>query len=152
MAGETGVHEAGGGVREQAETPEGRLALDPGGDVVRQRADLVRRPQDELARVQDEGLLTVGLDHPRQVRLVGSGVDVRVAMVFEDPEEAVRTHVDRRRLHHRRLPRLHHDPARVDLGEDVAVAQRRGHATGTTRGHYCSGTSTATSFFSKPNV
>ena len=45
-------------------------------------------------------------------------------MVLEDPEEAVEPDVDRRRLQHRGVPGLHHDPAGVDLGQDVAVAEQ----------------------------
>ena len=52
-------------------------------------------------------------------------------MVLEDAEEAVEPDVDRRGLQHRGIPRLHHDPPGVDLGQDVAVAQQ--HAPQATR-------------------
>ena len=45
-------------------------------------------------------------------------------MVLEDAEEAVEPHVDRRRLHHPRVPRIEGDPALVDLGQDVAVREQ----------------------------
>ena len=78
-------------------------------------------PEHELARVQDERLVAVRLHLAGQVGLVGRRVDVRVAVVLEDPEEPVEPHVDRRGLQHRRIPGLHGDPAGVDLGQDVAV-------------------------------
>ena len=43
-------------------------------------------PEHELARVQDERLVALRLDLAGQVGLVGRGVDVRVAVVLEDPE------------------------------------------------------------------
>ena len=55
---------------------------------------LVRRAEHELARVQDERLVALRLDHPGQVGLVGRRVDVRVPVVLEDPEEPVEPDVD----------------------------------------------------------
>ena len=52
-------------------------------------------PEHELARVQDERLVALGLDLAGQVGLVGRRVDVRVLVVLEDPEEPVQPHVDR---------------------------------------------------------
>src|SRR4051794_10545985 len=124
VPGEARVDEAGRRVGEQTQTTQRGLALDTGGDVVGQRAHLVRRAEHELARVQDERLVPLRLDHPGQVGLVGGRVDVGVAVVLEDPEEPVEPDVDRRRLQHLRLPGLHHDPALVDLAQDVAVAQQ----------------------------
>ena len=68
--------------------------------VVGQRDDLVGRAEDELARVQDERLVAVRLDQPGQLGLLDRRVDVRVAVVLEDPEVAVDPHVDAGRLHH----------------------------------------------------
>ncbi len=73
VAGEAGVHEARGRVREQPEPPERALALHARGDVVGQRDDLVRRAEGELPRVQDERLVAVRLDDPGEVGLVGRG-------------------------------------------------------------------------------
>jgi hypothetical protein len=42
-------------------------------------------------------------------------------MVLEDPEEPVQSDVDRGGLHHRGIEWLEADPARIDLGQDVAV-------------------------------
>ena len=60
-------------------------------------------PEHELARVQDERLVALRLDLAGQVGLVRGRVDVRVAVVLEDPEEPVEAHVDRGRLQHRRV-------------------------------------------------
>src|SRR5690348_15082985 len=125
-AGEAGVDEARRSVGEQAEPAQRRLALDAGGDVVGQSDPLVRRPEDELTGVQDEGLVALGLDLPGQVGLIRGGIDVRVHMVLEDPEVAIQAHVDARRLEHRLVPRVHHDPLGVDLMEDVAVTEEHG--------------------------
>ena len=72
----------------------------------------------ELARVQDERLVALGLDQAGEVRLVDRRVDVRVAVVLEHPEVAVEPDVDARRLDHRRVERLQLRCARP----------RRGHA------------------------
>ncbi len=88
------------------------------------RDHLEGRPEHELTGVQDERLVALGLDHPGQVRLVGGGVDVRVAVVLEDPEVAVEPEVDARGLDHRLVVGLHGDPLRLDLGQDVAVGEQ----------------------------
>src|SRR6476620_6259236 len=124
VPGEAGVDEAGGRVREQAQPAELRLALHACGDVVGQRHHLVGRPEDELARVQDERLVTLRLDLAGQLGLVGGRVDVGVAMVLEDPEEPVEPDVDAGRLQHLRVPRIERDPAGVDLSGDVAVREQ----------------------------
>ncbi len=111
MAGEAGVDEAGRRVGEQAEPAERALALQPGGDVVGQGDDLVRRAEHELAGVQDERLVAVRLDQPGQLGLLDRRVDVRVAVVLEHPEVAVDPHVDAGRLHHGRVVRIERDPA-----------------------------------------
>jgi hypothetical protein len=126
VAGEARVDEARRRVRQQAEPAERGLSLHPGRDVVGQRHDLVGRPQDELPRVQDERLVALGLDLAGEVRLVGGRVDVRVAVVLEDPEEPVQPDVDGAGLQHRRVPGIHGHPPGVDLGEDVAVGQQHG--------------------------
>ena len=74
-----------------------------------------------ISGVQDEGLVAVGLDLAGEVGLVRSRVDVRVAMVLEDPEVPVQPDVDRRGLHHRGVEGVHRDPTRLDLGQHVAV-------------------------------
>ena len=106
---------------QQTEPAQRRLALDPRCDVVGQGADLVRRPEHELTGVQDERLVTLGLDLAGQVGLLDRGVDVRVLVVVEDPEETVQPDVDARRLDHRSVVGLDGDAVRFDFGEDVAV-------------------------------
>ena len=112
--------------QEQAEAAEARLPLQPGGDVVGERHDLVRAPERELPRVQDERLVGLDLDHPREVGLVLGGIDERVFVVVEQPEVPVEPHVDARGLHHPGLPRVERDASRVDLEPDVAVTQQHG--------------------------
>ena len=109
------------------EPAEAGLALDPRGDVVGQGDVSRMRPEDELARVQDQRLAGVDLDEAGQVGLVLGRVDVGVLVVVEQPEVLVEPHVDARRLEHRRLPRVQDDPAALDLGADVAVGEQHGH-------------------------
>ena len=121
-----GSMKPGGRVGQQPEAAERGLALEPAGDVVGQRDDLVRRRQHELARVQDERLVALGLDQPGEVGLLVRRVDVRVAVVLEDPEEAVDAHVDRRRLDHPLVEGLEDHASGRDLGLDVAVGEQHG--------------------------
>jgi hypothetical protein len=111
----------GGGVRDQPEPPERALALQPRGQVVGQRDDLVRAGQHELAGVQDERLVPLRLHQAGQIRLLDGGVDVRVPVILEHPEVAVEAHVDTRRLHHGVVEGIDADPPGVDLGPDVLV-------------------------------
>ena len=106
MTAEPGVDEAGRRVREQAESTEGRLALQATGDVIGQRDDLVGRGEGELARVQDERLAALGHDLTREVDLLLGGVDVGVAVVLEHPEVLVDADVDAGRLDHLVVVRL----------------------------------------------
>ncbi len=121
MAGETGVDEAGSGVRDEPEAAEGGLPLQARGEVVGQGHDLVGRGEHELTGVEDEGLVALRLHQPGQVRLFDGGVDVGVAVVLEHPEVAVEAHVDTRRLHHGFVVGIDPDPPGVDLGPDVLV-------------------------------
>ncbi len=116
VAGEARVDEARGRVRQQAEATERALALEPGGDVVGQRHDLERRPEHELAGMQHERLVRVGLDQSGQVGLVDRRVDVRVLVVVEQPEELVQPDVDARRLDERGVVGVEADPARRRAG------------------------------------
>ena len=101
MAGEARVDKPAVEWVSRPSRPSARLALKPAGDVVGQRDDLVGGPEHELARVQDERLVVVGLDQPGQVGLLHRRVDVRVAVVLEHPEVAVQPDVDARRLDER---------------------------------------------------
>lgn len=97
------------------------LFLQPRGEIVGERDDLVRGRQDELPGVQDERLVAVRLDHAGQIDLLDRGIDVRIAVVLEHPEVAVEPHVDARRLHHRSVERVNADPPGVDLGPEVLI-------------------------------
>ena len=73
MPGESRVDESGGGVGQQPQAPQTRLALQTGGDVVGQGDALVGGAQDEFAGVQDEGLVAADVDQVGQPLLVGGG-------------------------------------------------------------------------------
>src|SRR3546814_2289900 len=79
--------EAGGGVGEQPQATQRRLALDARGDVVGEGDDLIGGAEHELTRVQDERLVALGLDRPGQVALVCRRVDVRIARSEEHTSE-----------------------------------------------------------------
>ena len=124
VPGETRVDETGSGVGQQSQAAQRRLALQAGRDRRGQAHLLPRRTEHELTRVQYEALLVADLDQPGQFGLLLGGVDVRVAVVLEHPEEPVETHIDARRLEHRGIPRLQGDPPLGHLGQDVSVAQK----------------------------
>ncbi|GAA4692020.1 hypothetical protein GCM10023198_08700 [Promicromonospora umidemergens] len=44
-------------------------------------------------------------------------------MVVEEPEVPVETHVDARRLEHRRFVRVEDDAVSLELGTDIAVGE-----------------------------
>jgi hypothetical protein len=71
-----GIDEACGGVDEEAEAAQARLALQAGDQVVGKHDPLQGRSEHELARVQDERSLIVDLDELRQVFLRLPDVDV----------------------------------------------------------------------------
>ena len=121
VAGETGVDEARGGVRQQAEPAQGGLALEAGRDVVRKADSLVGGAQNELARVQDERLALLHLHEAGQFGLFLGRVDMRVLVVVEQPEKAVDPDVNRGRLHHRGVVRVQDDPFGINFGTNVAV-------------------------------
>ena len=102
------------------------LALQPAREVVRQSDLLERRPQHELARMQDERVVALRLDLRRQLVLLLSRVDVGVAGVLEDAEEAVQADVDARGLQHRRVPGVEHQPPGLQLLAQVDVREQHG--------------------------
>jgi hypothetical protein len=71
--------------------------------------------------MQDERLIPLGLDKPRQIGLLDGGIDVRVPVILEHPEVPVQPHIDARRLHHGFVVGIDPHPPGVDLGPDVLV-------------------------------
>mgnify|MGYP007068565569 CR=1 FL=1 len=121
VPGEAGVDESGGGVGQQPQAPQARLALQTGGDVVGQGDALVGGAQDELPGVQDEGLVGPDVDEVGQPLLVGGRVDDRVAVVVEETEPTVQAHINGGRLNHLGVVGVEDDPPGVELGADIAV-------------------------------
>ncbi len=74
--------------------------------------------------MQDERLLGLNVHQPRQIRLLHSGIDVRVLVVLEHPEVPVQPHIDTGRLNHARLIRVDLHPPRLELGPDVAIGEQ----------------------------
>src|SRR5262245_66302644 len=99
---------------EQAQSPERRLSFQPRDEVVRQGDPLEGRAEHELAGVEDERPLTIDLDELRELLLRLLDVDVRVARVVEDAEEAVDADVDARRLEKMRVVGVDADAAVCD--------------------------------------
>ena len=124
MTREAGIDESGGGVREQAEPAQRGLALESPRDVVGESHDLVRRSKHELARMQDEGLIRTHLDELGEVGLLLSGIDVRVAVVLEDAEVAIKSHIDARRLDHPRVVGVQPHSPSIEFGTQVAVGEQ----------------------------
>src|SRR5947208_3305920 len=77
------VDEASGRVDEQAEPAEARLPFETRDQVIGERDPLERRPQHELAGVEDERPLAVDLHELGQVLLRLLDVDVRIAGIVE---------------------------------------------------------------------
>ena len=73
--------------------------------------------------MQDERLAVVDLDELGQLVLGLRDVDVRVAGVAEDAEEAIGPNVEARGLHQRGVVRVDPDPARLDQPTDGAVGE-----------------------------
>ena len=124
MTGETGVDEARGGVGEEAEAPQRRLALKARGDVVAEGDQLVGGTQDKLAGVQDEGLIRPHVDTSRQIRLIRRRVDHRVAVIIEETKEAIQPHVNTGWLNQATVQRIETNPAGIQRDVDVAVTEQ----------------------------
>ncbi|GAA4002449.1 hypothetical protein GCM10022232_46570 [Streptomyces plumbiresistens] len=71
--------------------------------------------------MQDERLIALRLDEPRQIRLLDGGIDVGVPVVLEHPEVPIKTYVNARRLHHGFVEGIDPHPSGVDLGPEVLV-------------------------------
>ena len=124
VAGEAGVDPARGGVREQPQAAKGALALQASRDVIRQRHHLVGGRQHELPRMQDERVVSRRLHQPRKVGLLDGRVDVRIAVILEDPEVPVHPHVDAGGLDQLRAVRVELHAPGLDLFPDVAIGEQ----------------------------
>jgi hypothetical protein len=93
--------------------------------------------EDELAGVQDEGLVAGHLHHLRQGRHLAPHVDVGIPRVGEDAELPVDVQIDRRGLDARVVERVDLDAARRELLADVDVGQdHRGRMLPVPRGRH----------------
>ncbi len=99
------------------------LTLQSRHEVIRQLDPLERLAEDELTGMEDERLVVLDPEQLGQVGLGRADVDVRVAVVAEDPEAAVEVEVDRRRLEVGRVVRVDPDVAGLDRRPDVPVRQ-----------------------------
>ena len=124
MAFEARVDEARGGVGEDAEATERAFAFKTRGDRRIKLHILPCGAERELARMQDPRLVRLDFELFGQLALVFGGIHVRVRMVVEQAEETVQSHVDRRRLHHFRGPRIERNMAVSLCGENVAIGQQ----------------------------
>ena len=106
MAREAWVNEASGGVREQAQATQRRLSLKARSDVVAQGHQLIGCAQYKLTGVQHEGIIRSHVHTVGQVRLIGSGIDHRIAVIIEKAEESIQTHVDTCGLNQRAIKRI----------------------------------------------
>ena len=106
MTREAWVNEASGGVREQAQATQRRLSLKARSDVVTQGHQLIGGTQHKLTGVQHEGIIRSHVHTVGQVRLIGSGIDHRIAVIIEEAEESIQTHVDTCGLNQRAIKRI----------------------------------------------
>src|SRR5207244_1904851 len=102
---------------------EGALAVEPGGQVIRETHALERRGQRELRRMQDERATVTDLDELGEVLLGLLRVDERRRVVPEHAEVPVDVHVDGRRLDVGVVERLDGDATRLQLGANGRVRQ-----------------------------
>ena len=89
VAGEARVNETRGGVSEQAEAAEAGLTFKTSGDVVTQRHNLIRGPENKLARMKDELAVSIDVHEAREIRLLSGRIDDRILVVVKETEEAV---------------------------------------------------------------
>ena len=130
MPGEPGVDEPGRGVGQQAQAAQRGLALHAGRDVVGTR-HLGRWTRARTAGCRMNGSSPSG-STSRVRSLVRRGVDVRVAVVLEHPEEPVQRARPPTTAAASRVPRVERDPAGHDLRGDVAVREQQRSTSGRT--------------------
>ena len=95
--------------------------FEPGDEVIGKPDPLERRAEHELARMEDERRPVLDLDELGQVLLLLANVDVRIAVVVENPEEAVDPDVHARRLEQGFVVGIDLDPAFLQEPGDRAV-------------------------------
>ena len=71
--------------------------------------------------MQDERLIAHTLKEPGEVRLLDARVNVRVAVVLEDPEPAIKAHVDARGLDHRLVEGFDAHAPGIHFSDEIAV-------------------------------
>ena len=103
--------------------PSELLPFDAPDDVVGQLHPLEGLAQDELARMEDEGLVAVDRGDLREAWLLDARVDVRVAVVVEDAEVAVQVEVHRRGLQAIGIEGVDADATLLEGGADVPVGE-----------------------------
>jgi hypothetical protein len=130
VAFEAGVHEPGGGVDQQAQSPQPGLALEPGHDVGGEADPLHGGTEHELAGVEDEGPAAVGGDLGGELRLGLARIDERVAVAGEDPEAVIDPDVQGRGLQHGGVEGVDRDAALLEGAADGAVREDHGAMVG----------------------
>jgi hypothetical protein len=85
-------------------------------------------PRTNSPGVEQERLVVGHLDELGEVVLLLGRVDVGVAVVGEDPEEAVEPHVDAARLDHRLVVGRQRHPAGRQARLEVTVREQHGPA------------------------
>jgi hypothetical protein len=110
-------------VDQQPEATERALAVEAGDEVFGKPDPLERRPEHELARVEDEGAI-LDRDQLGQLLLLDLDVDVGISVVVEDAKQAVDADVDARGLQERLVvgvdleASLVQEPGDRGVGED----------------------------------
>ena len=122
---EAGVDEARGGVHDQSQPAEARLALDAGHDVVGQLDPLDGGAEHELARVDHERRAVLDLHVLGDARGRLGQVDRRQPVIVEHAERGAELQIHARGLNHGGIPGLDLDPLLLDEAADCAVGQNR---------------------------
>src|SRR5581483_2740858 len=73
--------------------------------------------------MQDKRIVAFGLHQPGQVRLFDRRIDMRVAVVLENPEVPIQSYIDTRWLDQFGSIRIELDPPGLDLGSDVSIGE-----------------------------
>src|SRR3990170_4222361 len=79
---------------QEADATQAGLALQSGDEVIAELHSLERGSQNELTWMQHERLFVADLDQRRQGVLRCFGIDVRIEVVLEYPEETIHPQID----------------------------------------------------------